>query len=195
MRTRSSSGPARTRGRASWPISERGCPERVYQSHAANAARPSADSPRSDQAAALSRTELDRRLARLPARLRLLLQGSVLRRRPIVLYPDRRRRARRDRTAAGPPSLFSRRSPVRRSPLRLGALRRHARDGPALAGGRHGERGARARPAREGRGMPGSEASSSASKRSTRRTSPSSGSIRTCVATTPQRSNVCTTSA
>ena len=44
-----------------------------------NARRRAADSPRSDQAAPLSGSQLDRRLARLSARLRLLLQGGVLR--------------------------------------------------------------------------------------------------------------------
>ena len=57
-----------------------------------------ADPPRSHQPPPLSRAELDRRHARLSAALRLLLQGRVLRRRPFVLHPARRRRARRDRS-------------------------------------------------------------------------------------------------
>ena len=124
-----------------------------------------ADPPRSDQAASLPRAELDRRLARLPARLRLLLQGGVLRGRHVVLHADGRRRARRDRAAARPAPLLPRRSPVRRSPVRAGALRRHARHGPALAGGRHGQRGARARSARAARSRAACAACSSASRR------------------------------
>src|SRR5207248_2833424 len=42
----------------------------------------------------------DEHLARLPARVRLLLQGGVLRRRPVVLHAAGRRRPRRDRAAA-----------------------------------------------------------------------------------------------
>ena len=57
--------------------------------------------------ALLPRPELHRRHARLPAALRLLLQGRVLRGRPVVLHPARRRRAGRDRSPAGPASLFS----------------------------------------------------------------------------------------
>ena len=63
----------------------------------------------------LPRAELDRRHARLSAALRLLLQGRVLRGRPLVLHPARGRRARRDRSAAGTASLLPRRSPARRS--------------------------------------------------------------------------------
>ena len=70
-------------------------------------ARPSpANPPRSDRAPPLSRAELDRRHSRLSAALRLLLQGRVLRGRPILLHAAGRRRARRDRAAARPPSLF-----------------------------------------------------------------------------------------
>jgi hypothetical protein len=46
-----------------------------------NTNRPSADPTRSHQTTAVSRSELHRRLARLPARVRLLLQRGVLRRR------------------------------------------------------------------------------------------------------------------
>ena len=49
----------------------------------------------------------------------------------------RRRRAGRDRAAARPPPLLPRRPPLRRRALRLRALRRHARHGPAVAGGGH----------------------------------------------------------
>ena len=111
-----------------------GGPKRVYRSTHPDAGRPSADSARSDQATALSRAELHRRVARLPARLRLLLQGGVLRRRTLVLHADRRCGAGRDRSPAGPPPVLPRRSSVRRSPVRVGALRRHARHGTSLAG-------------------------------------------------------------
>ena len=57
--------------------------------------------------------ELDRRVARLPASLHVLLQGRVLRRRAIVLHAARRRCAGRDRAAAGPAPVFPRRSPAR----------------------------------------------------------------------------------
>ena len=136
----------------------------VAHAHAGGAA---ADPPRPDQAAPLPRAQLDRRLARLPARLRLLLQGGVLRGRQVVLHADRRRRARRDRPAARPPSLLPRRPPVRRPPLRRRALRRHARHGPSLAGGGHGERRAARRACSRRRWTPGCAASSSASRRST----------------------------
>ena len=52
--------------------------------------------------------------------------------------------------------------------LRRGAVRRHARHGPALAGGRHGRLGPRARTCSSGRSRPGCAACSSASRRSTR---------------------------
>ena len=58
-----------------------------------------ADPPRSDPPRNLPRAQLDRRHARLPAALRLLLQGRLLRGRPIVLHAARRRCARRDRRA------------------------------------------------------------------------------------------------
>ena len=82
-------------------------------------ARPrAADPPRPHQPARLPGAELDRRHARLPAALRLLLQGRVLRGRPLVLHAAGRRRARRDRAAARPASVLPRRSPAWRSPLR-----------------------------------------------------------------------------
>ena len=186
-------------GEDTWPRFladfRRGAPERVYRSHDAHAGGRAADPPRSDQAASLPGAELDRRLARLSARLRLLLQGSVLRRRPVVLHADGRRRAGRDRTAARAPSLFPRRSPVRRPPLRDGALRRHARHGPALAGGRHGQRRARARPARAGGG--GGPAQPVRRLRDAQPGEPARAAevSRTCDATTPRRSGACTTSA
>ena len=82
-----------------------------------------------------------------------------------LLHADGRRRARRDRPAAGASSLLPRRSPVRRPPLRLGAVRRDARHGPAVAGGRHGQRGARSRICSSRRSTPACAACSSASRR------------------------------
>ena len=53
----------------------------------AHARRPAADPPRPDQAPPVPGAQLDRRLARLPARLRLLLQGGVLRGRQVASTP------------------------------------------------------------------------------------------------------------
>ena len=105
----------------------------------AHAGRAAADPPRPDQAAPLPGAQLDRGLARLPARLRFLLQGGVLRGRQVVLHADRGRRAGRDRPAARPPPVLPRRPSVRQPALRRRPVRRHARHGPPLAGGRHGQ--------------------------------------------------------
>ena len=92
-----------------------GTPQQAYTlDDRAHARSPAAHPPRSDRAAPLPRPQLHRRHARLPAALRLLLQGCVLRGRPIVLHAARGRRARRNRAAAGPASLFPRRSSARR---------------------------------------------------------------------------------
>ena len=91
----------------------------VYRSTVgAHARTRPADPPRPDQPPPLSRAELDRRHARLPAALRLLLQGRVLRGRPIVLHAARRRGARRDRAAARAASVLPRRPSARQSALR-----------------------------------------------------------------------------
>src|SRR5439155_25585585 len=71
-----------------------------------HARSPPADPPRSDPPAPLSRAELDRRHARLPAALRLLLQGRVLPGRTILLHAARGRCTGRDRSAAGTASLL-----------------------------------------------------------------------------------------
>ena len=55
-----------------------GRPGRRYRSSGAHAGKRAAGSPRPDQAAPLPGAQLDRRLAGLSARLRLLLQGSLL---------------------------------------------------------------------------------------------------------------------
>ena len=158
-------------GEDTWPRFladfRRGQPEARLSLAGSNTCRPPADSARSDQASPLSRPELDRRLARLSARLRLLLQGSVLRRRPVVLYADRRCRARGDRAAPRPSSLLPGRSPVRRPPLRLRALRRDAGNGPPVAGGRHGQRRAGARIFSSRRSRPACGVCSSGSRHST----------------------------
>ena len=105
---------------------------RAYTAHrCARSAGLPADPPRPDQAATLPGAELDRRLARLPARLRLLLQGGVLRGRPLLLHPDRRRGAGRDRAAARAASLLPGRPPVRQPALRR---RRCSRGCAAWAG-------------------------------------------------------------
>ena len=111
--TPSSSGPAKTRGRGSSPTSGAAVPRRVYRS----TTRTLAGVPpiRRDL---IKRhlylvPELHRRVARLSARLRLLLQGGVLRGRPLLLHADGRCRAGRDRAPARPSSLLPRRSSVR----------------------------------------------------------------------------------
>jgi 2-polyprenyl-6-methoxyphenol hydroxylase-like FAD-dependent oxidoreductase len=58
------------------------------------------------------RAQLDRGVPGLPAPLRLLLQGRVLRRWPFVLHPDRGRGAGRDRPVARPAPVLPRRSPA-----------------------------------------------------------------------------------
>src|SRR4029078_2277197 len=79
-----------------------------------DAGGPASHPPRPDQAPPLPRAQLDRRLARVPARLRLLLQESVLRGRKVLLHADGRCRARVDRAAARPTSLLPGRPPVLR---------------------------------------------------------------------------------
>ena len=167
----------------------------ALRSTRAHARRPAADPARPDQAPPLPRAELDRRLARLPAPLRLLLQGRVLRGRPLVLHAERRRRAGRDRAPAGPPPVLPRRPPVRQPPLRDRPVRRHARAwagcgrrpapstpscaGPAGGGGRRRA----AQPVRRLRdAQPGEPARAAAS-------------ARTSAATTARSSGACTTSA
>ena len=66
----------------------------------ADARRPAAHPPRPDQAPPLPRPQLHRRLARLPAHLRLLLQGGLLRGREGLLHPARGRGPGRDRAPA-----------------------------------------------------------------------------------------------
>ena len=115
--------------------------------------RAAADPPRSDRPPPLSRAQLHRRHARLPAALRLLLQGRVLRGRAIVLHAARRRRARRDRAAARPASLFPRRSSARRPRASRAALfDGHARHEPAVSGRGDGRFDPARRSHRAGRG-------------------------------------------
>ena len=103
------------------------------------------------QAPALPGAQLARRVARLPAPLRLLLQGVVLLGWPLVLPAAAQRRPDRDRAIAGSSPLLPGRQPLRQPALRERPLRRHARHGPRLAGRRHGTGGAAARPPRAGR--------------------------------------------
>ena len=86
-------------GRADLPALSPRSPRRppaacVPVHHRPDAGHAAAGPPRSHQPPPLSRPELHRRHPRLPATLRLLLQGRLLRRRPFVLHPARRRRAR-----------------------------------------------------------------------------------------------------
>ena len=141
---------AKTRGRGFSRDFRRGAPERVYRS----TVRTLAGVP------PIRRDLIKRRLYLVPNSIvvsrgcphvcdfcykEAFFEGGR-----VVLHADGRRGARRDRSAARPSSVLPRRSPVRRPPLRVGALRRHARHGPPVAGRRHGQRGARARPARAG---------------------------------------------
>ena len=64
---------------------------------------------RSDRAPALPVPQLDRGVPRLSAPLRLLLQGRVLRGRPVVLHADGRRGARGDRPSPRQAPLLPRR--------------------------------------------------------------------------------------
>ena len=89
---------------------------------------------------------------RLPAHLRLLLQGGVLPRRPVVLRAGGRRCPGGDRPPPRPAPLLPRRQPVRQPAVRRGAVRRAPGRRPRVAGGRDGGGGAASRPAREGRG-------------------------------------------
>ena len=103
---------------------------------------------------------------RLPAPLRLLLQGVVLPRRQVVLHAGGRRGAGGDRAPARAAPLLPGRPPASADPpLRRGALRRHAGHGPGLAGGRRRCEASCAGPDREGGRARACGASSSASRR------------------------------
>ena len=151
--TACSAAPARTRGRRSSPTSAPAAPSR-------STARPSGRSPASRRRAATSSSASatscrTRSSSRAAARTSAT---SATRRRSSrggrSFYVQRgRRRARGDRPPARPAPLLPRRQPVRQPAVRRGALRRDARHGPRVAGGRHGGGGAASRPAREGRGV------------------------------------------
>src|SRR5262249_19248479 len=94
-----------------------------------------------DQAALVPRAEFNRRFARLPVRVRLLLQGGVLRGWSVLLHTDSRHRAGGDRPLARSSLVLSRRSSSWCATFRGVALRRDARDGAPLAGGRNGDVG------------------------------------------------------
>ena len=82
------------RGPPAWCTGKPLCLEDAHPHRGATAA------PRPDRPPALPVPELDRRLARLPAPLRLLLQGRVLRGRDLVLHAGRGPGAGRDRPDA-----------------------------------------------------------------------------------------------
>ncbi len=107
-------------------------------------------------------------------------------RRQVVLHADGRRRARRDRAAARPAPVLPRRPPVRQPPLRRGAVRRHGRHGPGLAGGRHGRLDPRPAPARAGRRGRTAQPVRRLRDGQRRATSRASASGRTSAATTPR---------
>ena len=77
-----------------------GAPQRLYVDLGPHARPRPAHSPRSDSPHALPRAEFHRGHARLPAALRLLLQGRILSGRPRLLHAARRRCAGRDRPPA-----------------------------------------------------------------------------------------------
>ena len=128
-----------------WPAFLRdfraGRPQAALPLDRADARRPPAGAPRPHQARALPGAQLAGREPRLPARLRLLLQGGVLPRRQVVLRAGGRRCPRRDRPPPRPPPLLPRRQPVRQPAVRRGAVRR-----PARAWAACGRRPARSRP-------------------------------------------------
>ena len=180
--TRSSSVPASTRSRGSCATSRPARRSAATSRRLRTLEDAPADPPRPHPATPLSRPELDRRLARLPAPLHVLLQGRLLRGRALVLHAARRRRARRDRAAAGPPPLLPRRSPARQPALRARAVPRHERDGPRLPG-RRDRRLDPARRHRSRRPRPRDcAACSSASRRSPTRACRAPASARTSAA-------------
>ena len=152
-----------------WPAFLRGLPRRPPQAalplDRADARRPAAGAPRPHQARALPRAELAGREPRLPARLRLLLQGGVLPRRQVLLRAGGRRCPRRDRPPPRPPPLLPRRQPLRQPAVRRGAVRRPQGDGPPVAGGRDGARPSSAPACSRRRSRAGCAACSSASRR------------------------------
>ena len=94
----------------------------------------------------------------------------------------------------GPAPLLPRRPPVRRRALRVGAVRRHARHGPAVAGRGHRQLGPAARPAREGGGLRAAQpVRRLRDAEPATRCAPSTRS-RTSTATTTRPSAGCTTS-
>ena len=92
-------------GEDTWPAFLARLPRRPAQAalplDRAHAGRPAAGAPRPHQARALPRAQLAGGQPRLPAPLRLLLQGGVLPRRPVVLRAGGRRCPGRDRPPPG----------------------------------------------------------------------------------------------
>src|SRR5207247_3195349 len=88
--------------------------------------------------------ELDRRLSRLPTRVRLLLQSRLLPGRQAVLHDGGGSSARRDRSIARAAPLLPGRPSIWKSELRRGLVGRDVRRGTPLAGSRDRQVGARA---------------------------------------------------
>ena len=141
-------------GEDTWPAFladfRAGRPKPLYRSTERTLAGMPAGAPRPHQARAVPRAQLPGREPRLPAPLRLLLQGGVLPRRQVLLRAGGRRCARRDRPPPRTPPLLPRRQPLRQPAVRRGALRRPQGNGPPVAGGRDGGGRPAPRPPREG---------------------------------------------
>ena len=153
----------------------------VYASTVRTLARPAAGPPRPDQAPPLPGAQLDRRLARLPARLRLLLQGGVLPGRAQSFYTQAVDAALAEiERLPGRHLYFLDDHLFGNARFAAALFDGHARHGPAVAGGRHGAVGAASRACWRRRRPAGCAACSSASRRSTRPTCARSASARTC---------------
>ena len=187
--TPSSSGPARTPGRSSSPTSAPAARSRVYRSTVRTLDGLPPHPPRPDQAPPLPRAQLDRGLARLPARLRLLLQGRLLRGRPVASTPS----------ASTTPSPRSSGCPGRHLYFLDDHLFGDARFAAALFDGMRGmgrlwqaagtvQVGAAARPAREGRRLRAAQPVRRLRDARARPTCARSTSTRTSTATTARPS-------
>ena len=162
-------------GEDTWPHSCRdfraGQPKQEICLRGPHAGRPATPPAGSDQAPPLSGAQLHRRLTRLSACLRLLLQGSLLPRRQILLHADGRRGAGA-RSSACPAgictfwTIISSATPTSPAALFDG----HAGHGTAVAGGRHGPIDPEGRDCSKKPSPAGCAACSSALKLSTRTT-------------------------
>ena len=113
-------------GEDTWPAFlkdfKAGRPQPLYRSTVRTLAGMPRPRRRPHQARALPRAQLARRQPRLPARLRVLLQGDVLPRRQILLRAGGRRRPRRDRPPPRPAPVLPRRQPLRQPAVRRGTV-------------------------------------------------------------------------